>query len=110
MKPLRLLDDVRRRVLVHRRLLGSLCAALTVWIVVQAATAPPPAIVPVWTPARALPSGTVLGSDDFTRTGYAPGSVPVGAVRSLTGVGGPTRAPPPGVREPITAADLAGSE
>jgi len=110
MKPLRLLDDVRRRVLIHRRLLGSLFAALAVWIVVQAATVPPPATVPVWTAARALPSGTVLGSDDFTRTGYAPGSVPLGAVRSLTGVVGRTLATPLGVREPITAADLAGSE
>lgn len=107
-RPVRLLDDLRRRILVHRRLLGSAFAALAVWIVVQAATAPPPPTVPIWTATHDLPSGTVLGRDDLTRTPYAPGSVPAAAVRSLAGVTGRTLATPLGAGEPVTAAHLVG--
>lgn len=110
MKPLRVLDDLRRRVLVHRRLLAGACAALVVWLVVQAATTPPPATEPVWTAAHDLDSGAVLGRDDLTRTGFAPGSVPAAAVRSLAGVLGRTLATPLGRGEPVTAAHLAGAE
>lgn len=110
MKPLRVLDDLRRRVLVHRRLLGAGFAALAVWIVVQAASAPPPATESVWTAARDLPSGTVLSPDDLTRTGFSPGSVPPAAVRSLAAVIGRTLATPLGTGEPITVSHLTGSE
>jgi Flp pilus assembly protein CpaB len=110
MKPLRVLDDLRRRVLVHRRLLGGSCAALAVWLVVQAATAPPPASVAVWTAAHDLASGTVLTRHDLRRAGYAPGSVPATAVRSLAGVLGRTLATPLGRGEPLTPAHLTGAE
>jgi Flp pilus assembly protein CpaB len=110
MQPLRLLADLHRRVLVHRRLLGALLAALATWLVLQAATAPPPATVPVWTAARDLPSGTVLGPHDLARTGFLPGSVPGAALRSLEGVVGRTLATPLGAGEPVTTAHLAGAE
>jgi Flp pilus assembly protein CpaB len=110
MKPLRVLDDLRRRILVHRRVLGGCFAALAVWLVVQAATAPPPATVPVWTAAHDLASGTVLAPDDLTRTGFAPGSVPAAAVRALESVVGRTLATPLGAGEPITPAHLTGAE
>jgi Flp pilus assembly protein CpaB len=110
MRPLRLLDDLRRRVLVHRRLLGALCAGLATWLVVQAATAPPPTTEPVWTAARDLPSGTVLTAGDLHRTGFAPGSVPAAAVRSTGAVLGRTLATPLGAGEPVTPAHLAGTE
>jgi pilus assembly protein CpaB len=110
MKPLRVLDDLRRRILVHRRLLGSLFAALAVWLVLQSSTAPPPATQPVWTAAHDLVSGTVLTRDDLARTGFAPGSVPAAAVRSLDAVVGRTLATPLGSGEPITPAHLTGSE
>jgi len=106
---LRLVDDLRRRVLVHRRLLGSAFAAVAVWLVVSAATDPPAATVSVWTAARDLPSGTVLTRDDVVRTGYAPGSVPAAATRTLSGLLGRTLATPLGAREPLTAAHLAGA-
>lgn len=96
MKPLRVLDELHRRVLVHRRLLGALLAATAVWLVAQAATAPAPATRPVWTAAHDLPTGTVLTRDDLTRTGFAPGSVPAAAVRSLDAVVGRTLATPLG--------------
>ena len=110
MKPLRILDDVHRRVLIHRRLLGALFAALAVWLVAQAATAPTPATRPVWTAAHDLPTGTVLTRDDLTRTGFASGSVPAAAVRSLRTVLGRTLATPLGAGEPITVAHLTGAE
>jgi Flp pilus assembly protein CpaB len=109
-KPLRVLADLRRRLLVHRRLLGGSCTALAVWLVVQAATAPPPATVPVWTAAHDLASGSVLTRDDLTRTGFAPDSVPPAALRSVDGVLGRTLATPVGRGEPMTTAHLAGAE
>jgi Flp pilus assembly protein CpaB len=110
MKPLLVLVDLRRRILVHRRLLAALLAAAATWLVVQAATAPPPTTTPVWTAARDLPSGTVLSRDDLARTGFAPGSVPVAAVRSPASVVGRTLATPLGAGEPVTASHLAGAE
>src|SRR3954453_811296 len=106
---LRILDDLRRRVLVHRRLLGSAFAAVAVWLVVSAATDPPAGTVPVWTAAHDLPTGTVLSRGDLVRTGYAPGSVPAAAAHTLTGVVGRTVATPLGAGEPLTAAHLAGA-
>jgi Flp pilus assembly protein CpaB len=110
MKPLRVLDDLRRRVLIHRRLLGALCAAAATWLVVQAATSPPPTTQPVWTAARDLPTGTVLTSDDLHRTGFAPGSIPPAAVHSVGDVLGRTLATPLGAGEPVTPAHLVGAE
>ena len=110
MSPLRLLDALRRRVLVHRRLLGALSAALAVWLVVQAARTPPPATVPVWTAARDLSSGTVIGPHDLRRTGFAPASVPPAAARSLGSVVGRTLATPVGTGEPVTPAHLVGAD
>jgi pilus assembly protein CpaB len=110
MKPLRVLDDVHRRILVHRRLLGAVLAAVAVWLVAQAATAPAPTTSPVWTAAHDLASGTVLTRDDLTRTAFAPGSVPAAAIRSPQAVVGRTLATPLGAGEPITAAHLTGAE
>jgi Flp pilus assembly protein CpaB len=110
MKPLRALDELRRRTLVHRRLLGALCAAVATWLVVQATTAPAPTTQPVWTAVRSLGTGTVLTDHDLHRTGFAPGSVPVDAVRSKDAVVGRTLATPVGAGEPVTAAHLVGAE
>jgi Flp pilus assembly protein CpaB len=110
MKPLRALDHLRRRVLVHRRLLGASLAALATWLVVQAATAPPTETVPVWTASHDLLSGTVLTRADLSRTGFAPGSVPAAAVASPDAVVGRTLATPLGRGEPVTTRHLAGSE
>lgn len=110
MQPLRVVVDLRRRVLVHRRPLGALLAGLAVWLVVQASTAPPPPTEPVWTAAHDLASGTVLAPDDLTRTGYAPGSVPPAAIESPAEVVGRTLATPLSVGEPVTVAHLAGAD
>jgi Flp pilus assembly protein CpaB len=110
MKPLLVLFDVRRRILVHRRPLAALFAAAATWLVVQAGTTPPPASVPVWTAARDLRSGTVLAADDLVRAEFAPGTVPAAAVRSRSAVVGRTLATPLGRGEPVTTPHLAGSE
>lgn len=104
--PLRLLADLRRRVLLHRRPLGALLAALAAWAVVHASTAPSPATTPVWTAERDLPSGTVLARSDLRRVGFAPGSAPDAAVDSLGAVLGQTLATPLGRGEPVTGAHL----
>jgi Flp pilus assembly protein CpaB len=109
MKPLRALDHLRRRLLLHRRLVGASLAALATWLVVQAATAPPPTTVPVWTASHDLRSGTVLTRADLSRTGFAPGSVPAAAVESPAAVLGRTLATPLGRGEPLTPAHLTGS-
>lgn len=109
MLPLRLLDDLRRRTLVHRRPLGALLAGLAVWMVVHTTTAPPPPTTPVWTADRDLPSGTVLAPGDLRRVGFAPGSEPDAAVASLDAVLGQTLATPLGRGEPVTSAHLSGS-
>jgi Flp pilus assembly protein CpaB len=110
MKPLRPLDDLRRRILVHRRLLGASFAAIAVWFVVQSTSAPAPETVPVWTAAHDLASGTTLGPHDLRRTGFTPASVPASAVRSLTSVVGRTLATPLGTGEPVTVAHLVGAD
>jgi Flp pilus assembly protein CpaB len=110
MKPLRVLDDLRRRLLVHRRLVGAVLAAVATWLVVQAATAPPPVTVDVWTARHDLRSGTVLTRADLSRTGFAPGSVPSTALRSPDQVLGRTLATPLGRGEPLTPAHLTGAE
>jgi Flp pilus assembly protein CpaB len=110
MKPLRRLDDLRRRLLVHRRLAGALLAALATWLVVQAATAPPPTTRPVWTAAHDLETGTVIGRDDLRLVGFAPGTAPAAAVRSIGSVIGRTLATPLGAGEPITRSHLVGAD
>lgn len=109
MLPLRHFDDLRRRILVHRRPVGALLAALTVWLVVHATTAPPPPTTPVWTAERDLPSGTVLAREDLRQVGFAPGSEPASAVDSLEAAVGRTLATPLRRGEPVTRTDLSGS-
>ena len=65
---LRLVRRLRRRVLLHRRLLAALCAGAAVLVGLQAAAPPPPETVTVWTAARDLAGGDVLGADDLTAT------------------------------------------
>ena len=96
---------LRRAVLTHRRLLAALAAASAAAIALQAAAAPPPATTPVLTAAHDLGAGTVLTSDDLRGVGFAPGTVPDGALDARQALGRTTVGP---VREgePITDARL----
>lgn len=74
----RTLGRVRRRLLLHRRGLAALCAAWAVLVGLQAAAPAPPATTPVWTAARDLPGGEVIGRDDLRLVQFAPDTAPSG--------------------------------
>ena len=99
------LRPVRRAVLARRRLLAALLTAVAVAAGLQAAAAPPPARVPVTVAARDLPSGAVLTDADVRTVGFAPGSVPEGAVADAAGR---TLAAPLRAGEPVTDLRLVG--
>lgn len=107
--PYQVLDQLRRRVLIHRRGLAALCAGLVVWLCIDAASAAPPALVPVWTAARELPSGTVLKAGDFRRTGFAPGSVPAGHAPDVRALVGRTLTVPLGPGDVVSRSQVLGS-
>lgn len=100
-----LLRPVRRAVLARRRLLAALLTAVAVAAGLHAAAAPPPAEVAVTVAARDLPSGAVLTDADLRTVGFAPGSVPAGAVDEA---GGRTLAAPLRAGEPVTDVRLVG--
>ncbi|MGN6250369.1 MAG: SAF domain-containing protein [Marmoricola sp.] len=101
-------DRVRRRVLWHRRPLAALACAGAVWAGVHAVAPPPPASVGVWTAARALESGTVLGPADLERRAFSPGSVPDERLRSPAEVLGRVLARPVGRGAVLSARDVVG--
>lgn len=107
--PYQLLDHARRRVLIHRRGLAALCAGVVVWASINAASATPPALVPVWTAAHELPSGTVLRAGDFRRTGFAPGSIPAGHVADVRDLVGRTLTVPLGAGDVVSRSQVLGS-
>jgi Flp pilus assembly protein CpaB len=88
------LDRFRRRVLRHRRPLAALAAAVAAYAGVQAATAPPPPTVPVWTAAHDLAGGAVLDAGDLVERPFTPQSVPADRVASPAEVLGRTLAAP----------------
>ena len=100
-----LLRPVRRAVLARRRLLAAALAAVAVATGLHAATAPPPATMRVLVAARDLPSGAVLAAADLRTVGFAPGSVPSGAVADPAGR---TLAAPLRAGEPVTDVRLVG--
>ncbi|HEY6934259.1 MAG TPA: SAF domain-containing protein [Marmoricola sp.] len=100
------LHKVRRLLLVRRRGLAALAAGSAVLFSVSAATAPPPHTVRVWTAARDLPAGAVLGSGDLRAVGFAPGSVPAHVVASARSALGRTLAAPLGRGQPLSPTDL----
>lgn len=88
--------------LLHRRLLAALLAALAVLLGLRELQAPTPPTTSTWTAARDLPSGTVLSRTDLARVSFAPGSVPDHAVTSPGSVLGRIVAAPLRRGEPIT--------
>ena len=88
------LGRLRRRLLLHRRALAALVAAVAVLVGLQAAAPPAPPTTRVWTAARDLPSGSVLAAGDLAEVDYPPSVVPDAAVRDpRTVVGRPLAAP-----------------
>ncbi len=99
-RPLRRL---RRRVLLHRRLLAALAAGGAVLAGLHAAAPAPPETVTVWAARQDLPGGEVLEEGDLTPLELPPGAVPAEAVRDPDSVLGRTLAAPMTRGEPLTA-------
>jgi Flp pilus assembly protein CpaB len=89
-------------VLVRRRALAAVSAALAVLVGVQAAAPPAPDLRPVLTAARDLPAGTRLTADDLARVPFRPGSVPAGTLEHLSEAVGRTTTGPIRAGEPLT--------
>ena len=95
--------EVRRRVLIHRRPIAAVLAALAVLAGLRATQPPAPATVQVWIAAHDLPAGRVLAHDDLRRTSYPPGAVPAGVVDPAAMVGRTLAAP---LRRGVPLTDL----
>jgi pilus assembly protein CpaB len=105
---LRVLNAIRRRVLIHRRVLVALCLAALAWSVVTTLEPPPPSTESVWTASKDLPSGTVLSAQDLLRRSVPPGNAPV-ASHDLESLVGRTLAAPLGRGEVATTTQTMGS-
>jgi pilus assembly protein CpaB len=89
-------------VLLHRRLLAAVCAGGAVLVGLQAAAPAPPETTTVWTAARDLSGGSLLGPGDLVASRFAPDTVPDGAIRGPGSVLGRTLAAPLTRGEPLT--------
>ncbi|GAB3654892.1 hypothetical protein GCM10027596_07070 [Nocardioides korecus] len=107
--PLRRLGRLRRRLLLHRRLLAALSVGAAVLLGLQAVSPPPPPTTRLWAATRDLPSGTVLSRSDLGPVDYPPDAVPAGAVRDPRQVLGRPLATPVGRGEAVTSARLLGA-
>lgn len=107
---LRVLDRLRRRLLIHRRLLAAGCLAGALLLTISALRPPSPATLELWTAARDLPSGIVLTRADLRPATFHPGSAPETAVRDPARVLGRTLAVPLGRGEPLTPAKVVGND
>lgn len=107
----RLRRTLRRRVLLHRRLLAALCCGIAVAAGVQAVAAPTPPAVPVLAAAHDLPAGQPLGDDDLTTVSLPPDAVPDGTVAAGDDdLIGRVLASPLRAGEPVTDVRLAGDD
>jgi Flp pilus assembly protein CpaB len=79
------LRRVRRGILLRRRWLAAVCAALAVVAGLQASAAPPPPTASILTATRDLPSGAVLRRSDLEPSRVDPDLVPVGLAREPVG-------------------------
>jgi Flp pilus assembly protein CpaB len=94
-------DAVRRRVLRHRGAIAAVVAAVTVYLVVHAVTAPPPPTEAVWVASRDLASGTTVAAADLVRRDYAAGTKPERVITDPDQIAGKTLAVPVGAGMPI---------
>lgn len=94
-------DAVRRRVLRHRGAIAAVVAALAVYLVVHAVTAPPPPTEAVWVARHDLASGTIVAAADLVRRDYAAGTKPEQIIAGPDQIAGRTLAVPVGAGMPV---------
>ncbi|WP_240641203.1 SAF domain-containing protein [Nocardioides ferulae] len=92
--------------LARRRLIAAVLAGVATAAGLQAASAPPPATVPVTVAAHDLPAGVVLGPDDLTTARFPAGS---GPARGDLDPVGRVLAAPVARGEPVTDVRLVGA-
>jgi Flp pilus assembly protein CpaB len=99
------LRALRRAVLVRRRPLAALCAAVAVLAGLRVTAAPPPVTEAVPVAARDLPAGLPLGASDVETAHFPTGTAPAGVADDAVGrvLASPLRA-----GEPVTDVRLAG--
>lgn len=102
-----LFKRARRAVLVHRRALAAVCAALAVFTALRANASSPPRRDPVLVAAHDVGAGVVLRRTDVTTADYAPGTVP-GDTLDFARAVGRTTSGALSAGEPVTAARLLG--
>lgn len=102
-------DALRRRVLRHRGAIAALAAALTVYLVVHAVTAPPPPTEAVWVARHDLASGTTVTAADLVRRDYAAGTSPAHIIAGPDQIAGRTLAVPVGAGMPVRRDDVLGA-
>ena len=99
---------IRRRILLHRRVLAALAVAAAVWAGTQAAMAPAAKTIPVWTLANSGHAGEVVQRDDLRQIGFLPGTVPTAVVTDPREVVGRPLAHALSAGQPITKAAVLG--
>lgn len=104
----RALGSLRRRVLLHRRGLAALLVAAAVLLGLQAVAAPPPATTSVWSAARDLTAGAVLGPGDLVPIALTDDALPTGALAVTSDPTGRLLASPVRAGETLTDVRLLG--
>jgi Flp pilus assembly protein CpaB len=99
---------LRRALLVRRRPLAAVVAALAALVGLQAMSPPDAPTHGVLTAARDLPGGTVVTRADLAWTDFAPDTAPDGAVEAVADALGRTTTGPVRAGEPLTDVRLVG--
>jgi Flp pilus assembly protein CpaB len=99
---------LRRALLIRRRALAAVSAALAVFAGLQAASPRPPETRTVVVAAHDLQAGSVVGPGDLERAAFRPDNVPGGALPHAGAALGRTTTGPVRAGEPITDARLLG--
>ncbi|HSX68412.1 SAF domain-containing protein [Nocardioides sp.] len=97
--------EVRRALLVRRRLLSAVCAAVAVLATLRALAPPPEPTTAVLVAVRSLPAGSVVGSGDVAREALPAAAVPDQVAEAPVGR---TLAAPVGPGEVLTDARFVG--
>lgn len=109
-RPRQALRRLRRRLLLHRRPLAALAAALAVLLTVQATRPAPEDTVTAWVAARPLPGGAVLDEASLETREIPPRLLPADAVSDPAQVLGRPLASPVGVGETLTTLRVLGPD
>ncbi len=102
------LFNLRRRVLVHRRLLAALCAASASYLALTTLQPKPVDTVSLWVAARSLQAGHRIGDLDLELAAFLPDTAPPDAL-SKAALLGHTLASPLAEGEPISPVRLLGT-